>query len=310
MLEIQPISLNYLKYLTDKFSVWQHSKLNQIDRKFGYALDDAARAYLMADSLEEEAIKEVYFEFINLACSGFDEPVNFFDANREPLRERGYSSDALGEVIWALRSNYSEKSIEIQAKIGELVLKNNNIRALAYACLGSEPDRYSQAFLNLASEPISEDWVWPERVLTYANAIIPIALLKLEMNDLASKYLDFLNEVTIKDGVAIIIGNRGWYEKDHPKSIFDQQPIDASYLGIANYFCFEKTNDQKYLDAAQIYQSWFWGNNILQKPLINPERHSVFDGLGEESISPNQGAESTICYLLLQETMNGHLHLP
>ena len=54
---------------------------------------------------------------------------------------------------------------------------------------------------------------------------------------------------------------------------------------------------------------WFLGENILRVPLYDPETKGCCDGLQETAINRNQGAESTLAYLISHLTVLKALEL-
>ena len=53
--------------------------------------------------------------------------------------------------------------------------------------------------------------------------------------------------------------------------------------------------------------SWFLGNNHLKQIIYNPCTGGCYDGLEDKYINLNQGAESTVSYLMARLTINKHL---
>ena len=54
--------------------------------------------------------------------------------------------------------------------------------------------------------------------------------------------------------------------------------------------------------------SWFLGNNHLNQIIYNPCTGGCYDGLEEDYINLNQGAESTVSYLMARLTVEKHLN--
>ncbi|MFA4996357.1 MAG: hypothetical protein WC536_04425 [Patescibacteria group bacterium] len=314
---MKKIGLKHIDYLTDDFGIWQHTKGPVIDRKHGYALDDAARGLLLAIKFSDYEKAMTYINFMNEAI-GDEAIINFYDSKKRPLG-KPWSEDALAEAYWALctavvNSFYPVASEQIIQSMITRIKNFKTVRGRAYAILGASQIDFE--LTNHLAESLSEDyeknkldgWQWAEDNLTYANAIIPLsflcaseALKKPVLKLYGLEMLSFLNKESKHDGYPITIGNRGWYEKTGEKAIIDQQPIDAAYQVLANLKAWELTDNENYLEEAKIYFSWFWGNNILQEPLINIKNESCGDGLNLKRVDPNCGAESTICYLLAQE---------
>lgn len=321
------LDLKHLKFLTDDFGIWQHTSYADIDRKHGYALDDSARALLVAVEYKELELANVYLNFIELAISDPENIINFYGPDREPQREKGWSQDALGQVYWALALCFENgvqiaRALKMAKKIEPVIFKYHHIRGIAYALIGAKSlnkklaidlaDRILEAYKN--KRP---DWHWPEERLTYANAIIPYALLKAgqELGESTmGSYTEtglqsqrFLNHVKKLNGVPVLIGNKGWWEKEGEKSLYDQQPVDAAYMIMSNVLAYEISYDHTFIDEALLFYSWFWGNNTLGKSLIVEKDSSVLDGLQENGPSQNRGAENIICFLLAQKAMEPYL---
>ncbi len=75
---------------------------------------------------------------------------------------------------------------------------------------------------------------------------------------------------------------------------------------VDGYFA---TKNRRYINVANLAFGWFLGRNCRKVTLYNPETHGCYDGLSAERINRNQGAESSISYLLarlkLEEVRRG-----
>lgn len=162
------------------------------------------------------------------------------------------------------------------------------------------------------------DWDWFESRMTYANAVLPHALFDaaerwpdesyLSIAEASFGFLD-LATTTIspsphggegrgEGGLAFWpIGNRDWYSHGEEKSLYDQQPIEASTMAAAALAGFQARGDDKYLKVFFRVYEWFLGRNSLQQPLIDEQSGACFDGLQPAEANRNQGAESTLAYL-------------
>lgn len=313
---MKKIGFDHFNYLTDDFGIWQHTDGKKIDKKHGYALDDSARALLLASNNGLEEKINIYVNFLDLATKN-NPVVNFFSPSRTVL-PNPWSEDALGETYWALAELYDKHKIsdadKIIKRITPLVDRFTSLRGRAYALIGATKVNFSLAkklFRSIEQDFVDHrrtNWNWLENSLSYANAIVPLSLLEYaEFNKCESAkivglaLLDFLNRVTKMQNKPFVIGNRGWFKKGLKKAVFDQQPIDAGYQVLANIKAYEVCNDKKYLQEARQYFSWFWGNNIKGSVLIDLSSYGCFDGIREDGLSKNMGAESIICYLLAQE---------
>ena len=315
------IGSSYLEYLTDDFGIWQHSDGQNINKTEGYALDDSSRALLVAVELNQPELADVYIGFIERACT---EQVitNFFTAERTAW-DRPWSPDALAEAYWGLAYAISH---DVQAarcrRIIERAIRprfyelQQWLRASAYLLIGAVlidlplAENITRDLLGKFEPHLSTGWPWPEESLTYATAIIPMALLESERllgNHQAGaagiEILHFLNGICLQEPYVQLIGNDGWYPKGGVCAQFGQQPIEAAYSTLACLHAFEATREPYWQELAGRYLDWFWGANSTNESLINLERESVADGIDAfpRGISPNAGSENIICYLFAQE---------
>ena len=115
---------------------------------------------------------------------------------------------------------------------------------------------------------------------------------------IALESLDFLNSVSFKDGILMPIGQNGWYRKGEERALYDQQPIDAGSMVQALVTAYNITKNKRYKDLALKSFNWFLGKNVLNQTIYDDYTGGCYDGLGKECININQGAESTVSYLL------------
>ena len=152
-----------------------------------------------------------------------------------------------------------------------------------------------------------DEWHWFENYLTYGNSLLPEALLcaYLSTNNVAYKKIakdsfDFLLSKIFVDGIIKVISNKGWHIKDETTEnvVGGEQPIDIAYtiMALANfYFVFNK---DEYKQKVKTAFSWFLGNNHLHQIVYNPCTGGCYDGVEEQNVNLNQGAESTLSYLM------------
>ena len=160
-----------------------------------------------------------------------------------------------------------------------------------------------------ANLPPLEQWPWPDSVLTYENAIMPLALIlagrrlaRTDLLTLGCSVLDWLIDVQAgESGRFSPIGNSNWWHRGAERSRFDQQPIEAATMVSAAAAAFRATGRGRYLDAAEAAYGWFLGDNDLGVVMIDPIRGACFDGLAPTGPNRNQGAESTLAWLAALE---------
>ncbi len=253
---------------------------------------------------------------------------NFFGYDRRWSEEVG-SEDSHGRAVWglgvAIELANSDDLIGAALNIFERALPAfenfTSPRAWAFGLLGmsaylerfpgdSEVRRHrehlAQRLFNLYKEVATERWPWPEEYLTYDNGRIPQALLvcgqalqSREMLHAGFRSLEWLAEIQ-KDprGHFVPIGNHGWYRRDGDRARFDQQPIEALAMIEACRVAYRLSAETKWLDYAQLCLDWFLGRNDLNAPLYDPATGGCCDGLTADGPNRNQGAESSLAWLL------------
>jgi glycosyltransferase involved in cell wall biosynthesis len=332
------ISLDHMKRMTTDFGMIQFAKVSEPDSASGYTIDDNARALIamtknfeQTGDFEDLHLINIYLEFI-LFCQQEDGSFlnyvtidrQFFEKNREENLE-----DANGRAIWALGEFLSLQHIislhlrdEVETAFQEslsLIVNLQSPRAIAFCIKGlycyyqykREPETLkiiTQLADNLVSKyrGVSNDnWQWYEPYLTYANALLPEAMLlagKCTNSALfkatAKKTFDFLLSITHKEGKISMISNIGRHAEGQVKRPFGEQPIEYAYTILALDCFYEEYGEKDYLDQLSASFNWFLGDNHLHQIIYNPCTGGCYDGLEEHHVNLNQGAESTVSYLL------------
>ncbi len=173
-------------------------------------------------------------------------------------------------------------------------------------------DALTAKLIGLYEVQSEEDWPWFEPVLSYANAKLPHALIcsgrhggahRQRALELGLQTLRWLVAEQSRDGHFVPIGSDGFYRRGGVRARFDQQPIEAQATVSACLEAFEATHDRFWLDEARRAFEWFLGRNDLDQPLYNPSSGGCYDGLHFDRVNLNQGAESTLAFLLALEEM-------
>ncbi len=180
------------------------------------------------------------------------------------------------------------------------------LRDAATGALAKLSARLRNAFATAARD---RDWPWPEPVLTYENALLPRALLVAgartgdpDLSRLGLDALDWLNAVqTNVDGAFSPIGNDGFWRRGGPRARYDQQPIEATSMILAAEVAHAQTGEQRYLEIVERAYAWFLGSNDVGVLVADPATGGCFDGLEPAGVNRNQGAESTLMWLLALE---------
>jgi len=339
LLILPPFSLTHILRLTDDTGIIQHAKFGIPNLKEGYCLDDNARALLMVlmayrQKKDPEALKlaPIYLSYINYMQNKDGTFRNFLSFNRNFLDEVG-SEDSFGRTIWALGYLIDNAPNDAYFQAGRLDFfdaspnfeKLQSIRGIANTVVGISyylrrnpaDDSMTQILRNLSFKLIkhydenrSPDWKWFESLMAYDNGVLPLALLhsaQILKDDkiigTALESMDFLTEHTIKDGYLSIIGNEKWYKKDGERSMFAQQPIDAMAMVLMYHQAFHLTKDKKYLNRLFACFMWFLGENDLRMSLFDFETKGCCDGFESYGVNRNQGAESSLAYLISHLTV-------
>ncbi len=161
------------------------------------------------------------------------------------------------------------------------------------------------------------DWPWFEEVLTYANAKLSHAMLlcgqwmrRPEMVEAGLRSLEWLAAIQRgESGQFVPIGNRGFYPRGGERARFDQQPIEAYSMVSACLEAHRMTGEERWYREAQRAFDWFLGRNDLRLPLYDPTTGGCRDGLQPDGVNQNQGAESTLSFLLALAEMHLAQHV-
>jgi len=336
---LPPFSLVHIKRLTDDTGIIQHAKFGIPNLKEGYCLDDNARALLMVcmtykqkkDPLALEFMP-VYLSYIHYLQNKDGTFRNFLSFNRNFLDETG-SEDSFGRTIWALGYLLGNAPNDAYYQTGKLVFFDavpnfdniKSIRGIANTMIGishylrtnASDDTMKGTLHKLANILVShydenhtEDWKWFESLLAYDNGILPLALLHaaevLEdggISKVAFDTMDFLTEHTMKDDYLSIIGNKDWYVKDKERSMFAQQPIDAEAMVLMYHQAYVLTGDREFLKKLFTSFMWFLGENDMRMSLYDFETKGCCDGFENYGVNRNQGAESSLAYLISHLTV-------
>jgi len=150
------------------------------------------------------------------------------------------------------------------------------------------------------------EWPWFEDEVTYCNARLSQALLVTgtwmehrEMVSAGTRSLEWLMSIqTSKEGYFAPIGSEGFYKRGAKSAAFDQQPVEACGMVAACLEAHRLTGEARWIEHAGRAFSWFLGQNHLQQSLYNPATGGCRDGLHADRANKNQGAESTLSFLL------------
>ncbi len=335
--ELPELRLDHLERMTDSTGLFQHAIFSVPNFSEGYCTDDNARAFILAvllDEMEEEPQKvrtlaTTYAAFLHHA---FDPRTkrfhNHLSFDRRWLDDEG-SEDSHGRALWALglgvgRSPYRSFQVmsgQIFAQALPAVTEFKSPRAWAFTLLGIQEylqrlngDRFAHQMreclitrlMELFSRTAQPDWPWFEDVLSYDNAKLAHALIQsgratgqAPVFERGLQALRWLVQVqTAESGDFRTIGSNGFYPRRGPRATFDQQPIEAHSMVSACLEAYRATSDARWYEQAQRTFDWFLGWNDLGVELYSSTTGGCRDALHVDRVNQNQGAESTLAFLL------------
>jgi len=155
-----------------------------------------------------------------------------------------------------------------------------------------------------------DKWNWFEGYLTYANSIMPEAMIyawlltgETVYRGIAIASFDFLLSKIFNENGIEVISNKKWLLKGEKAGHFGEQPIDVAYtiMTLAKYY--DVFGDEEYRNKMQKAFNWFLGDNRLNQIVYNPCTGGCYDGMEENNVNLNQGAESTVSYLMARLTI-------
>ena len=156
----------------------------------------------------------------------------------------------------------------------------------------------------------TESWRWFEDLLAYDNGLLPLSLLHAyeilneeEFWDIATESMEFLSDIILKDGTLSLVGNENWYKKNGTSSPYAQQPLDAMAMVLLYHKAFHITKDKSYNSKLYTAFMWFLGENDMRMSLYDFETKGCCDGLESYGVNRNQGAESSLAYLIAHLTV-------
>jgi len=327
-------SLDHIKCMTDDTGIIQHAKFGIPNLKEGYCLDDNARALLMVlmaynqgKNRSSLSLAPIYLSYINYMQNSDGTFRNFMNFNRNVVDEVG-SEDSFGRTIWALGYLLGNAPNDAYYQTGKFIFfkaapnfeKLESIRGIANTIIGisyylenkssdvsmiETLKHLSYKLIKHYRENSSEDWKWFEQIFTYDNGILPLALLhsakilnNSELAEIAIESMNFLTKITLKDGYLSIIGNEKWYRKGQEKSLYAQQPVDALAMILMFHQAYYLTKDKEYLTKLFTCFMWFMGENDIGMNLFDYETQGCCDGFDKNGVNRNQGAESSLSYLI------------
>lgn len=332
------IKLDHLVRMTDSIGIFQHAMFNVPNFSEGYCTDDNARALILAVSLENIGalnpvkVSDLASRYLGFVRYAWDPSIarfrNFLTFQRH-WKEETPSEDCHGRALWAIGAcigqSKNEGFVQMLVEFFEKALASSasftSPRAWAFILLGIHEylqrfhgDRLARNYMQILAARLYDiykansdaEWLWFESSLTYCDAKLPHALL-LSGHDLGNEdmlkagieALNWLSKIqTSTRGHFQPVGSDGEYRRGGVKPVFDQQPIEAYATVSACLEAYRITKDKMWYHKALNAFQWFLGSNDLGISLYDPVTGGCCDGLHVNRVNRNQGAESTLSFLL------------
>ena len=336
--DLPPLQFDHLRRLTDSIGILQHAVFSVPRFADGYCTDDNARALIAMVLTEEvtggeledvNGLASIYLAYLwyafNTEAARFR---NFLSFQRQWLEDTG-SDDSHGRALWALGTVVGRSGKRglcgTASRLFEMalpgILNTTSPRAWAFALLGINEylkrftgDRAAQGARDELAQRIfksyqahgTSGWPWFESNLSYCNAVLPHAMLTAGSTmpnkvivETALNSLQWLADVQrAEPGHFMPIGSSGVYACGGERPRFDQQPIEAQAMISASLEAYRLTGEERWHKEAERAFDWFLGRNDLHLPLYDPSTGGCRDGLHPDRVNQNQGAESTLSFLL------------
>ena len=334
-----PFDISHLRCLTDGVGLLQHADGQIPAYRHGYSLDDNARAIIvLATACKHENNEEYvqlitkYFSFFRYMMQQSGLMKNFLTFDLRQMDD-DFSDDVYGRSVWAMGylTRYAPNDALFQSALDtfqQLMPAMDHLKyARGYAnCIFGlfhyhkrfpDQERFItkiQQVADLLCERFEqhqrENWHWFEDALTYDNGLIPASLYVAYDVTFNENYLQtaeksrlFLESKCFKHNWLSLVGNKRWLRFDTNEELFAQQPVDALAMMVMYKSAFLTTRQPEHIEKLKRCYYWFLGHNDLNISLYDKETKGCNDGIEQDGANRNQGAESTISWLLARLLM-------
>ncbi len=335
--QVPEVKLDHLLRMTDSTGIFQHAIFSVPNFAEGYCTDDNARAFILAVLLEDlgeepERVRTLATTYAAFLYYAFDRKTgrfhNHLSFDRHWLDEQG-SEDCHARALWALGVGVGGSSHRgFQVMAGQLfaqalpvVTEFKSPRAWAFSLIGIHEylrrlsgdslvrhtgEALTVLLMELYDRSAKPDWPWFEEDLSYDNAKLAHALIlsgratgQKAVFERGIQTLRWLVKLqTSENGHFRPIGSNGFFKRGGMRANFDQQPVEAQAMMSACLEAYRSTSDTWWYEQAQRTFDWFIGWNDLGLDLYSSGTGGCRDGLHVDRVNRNQGAESTLAFLL------------
>lgn len=318
------VVLDHLAALSTPMGLYEHARLTRPRIEHGMCVDDVARALVVTSRVPDpdartHSLTSVYLDFLLEAQVSDGRSHNRRDPAGSWL-DVASNEDHWGRSLWALATAAVRVSDPILARAAmqgatrALTVRSTHLRATAYAALGAAillaadgTNRIARAHLHAARRSlpahVTGDWPWPEEKLSYANPVVPEAMIAVghvlgdaELLGRGIVLLRWLVDLQTPYGHLSVVPVGG-LSPGQAMPAFDQQPIEVAALAEAAATASRLTHHDEWRGVLELAVAWFEGQNDSRTPLREARTGGGRDGLERDGANENQGAESTLAWL-------------
>lgn len=311
------INLDHIQNMTTDFGIIQFSDISKPNIDSGYTLDDNAQVMIAVcrhfeitkDKADLQLIS-IYLHFIEFCQQKDGSFLNYISKQKQFIQhtDETHLEDSNGKAVWSLGYLISLKAIFPQefSETAEIILQKNlthaekirSAKAIAFIIKGlyyQNSEKNIPLLRNMAERLVKmyrHEAKDKEVNPTYGNSVFSEALLYAWMTtgddaykQIAEESLKFLLSHIMTNDDLNVISNK-------------ERPIDVAYIILTLSAFYKAFNDDKYLQMMMNSFNWFLGKNHLNQIIYNPVTGGCYDELQEKNVNINQGAASTIGYLM------------
>ncbi|MGV0737191.1 glycosyltransferase [Mycobacterium syngnathidarum] len=311
--------------MTDGSGTFEHALLAEPRAENGYCTDDMARVLIVAarapgPDRDLNRLAGVAMRFLNEAQTLSGACRNRMDSTGGWIDEPALE-DSWGRCLWGLGTAAAHSDVGMVRKMAvfqfQRAAQQRSVwpRAMGFAVLGAaellsvEPGHSAARSLladYIAGTPAPSGdpaWPWPEPRLTYANAVLPEAMIAAGVagddSALCNRGLDLLRWLVDRESTDdhLSVTPAGGWGAGEPRPGFDQQPIEVAALADACARAAAVDPSAIWPETVRAAAAWFQGANDVGELMWDPETGGGFDGLHADGVNRNQGAESTLAVL-------------
>jgi hypothetical protein len=319
------LRVDHLLRLEGPWGIHEHALFTEPRPEHGFCVDDMARALVVTardpqPTPQVRRLTELSLGF--LLAAQHDDGLSHNRRNPDgSWGDAASTDDHWGRSLWALGTAHASLADPVASERAHegveraLQARSRWPRSMAYAVLGAaqvlrrDPEHRAARRLMVDAAPslsrvaTTPTWPWPEQRLTYANAVLPEAMIVLgsalhrpALLAQGLMLLGWLVDVQTTGTHLSVVPASGLGQGD-ARGSYDQQPIEVACLAEASRTAYDATGDDRWVQALDLCRGWFDGANDAGLVMHDPVSGGGFDGLEDGSVNANQGAESTLAWL-------------